>query len=88
MYVLILHHLIIFFSRNLQSREEWKIVFCISSAIYLFGAIFYGIFASGERQPWAIEKSDVEGEERSNKDDEKRVDDAHNNYTTSEMPAL
>lgn len=30
-------------------------VFFISSLIYLFGAIFYGIFASGERQPWAMD---------------------------------
>lgn len=33
--------------------SEWQIVFYIASAIYLMGAIFYGIFASGERQEWA-----------------------------------
>ena len=27
----------------------------ISSAIYLAGAVFYGFFASGERQPWAMD---------------------------------
>lgn len=32
---------------------QWKIVFYIASAIYLFGAIVYGIFASGYRQKWA-----------------------------------
>lgn len=29
-------------------------MFSITSGVFLFGAIFYGIFASGERQPWAI----------------------------------
>jgi len=33
-------------------------VFLISSGIYLFGAVFYAIFASGERQPWAAIKTD------------------------------
>lgn len=38
-----------------QSKAEWRIVFCISGLIYLFGAIFYAFFASGEVQPWAVE---------------------------------
>ncbi|VVC38183.1 Major facilitator superfamily,Major facilitator superfamily domain [Cinara cedri] len=37
-----------------KTAEEWKLVFLISSGLYLFGAIFYAIFASGERQTWAI----------------------------------
>uniref|UniRef100_A0A6P7FXI1 Sialin n=1 Tax=Diabrotica virgifera virgifera TaxID=50390 RepID=A0A6P7FXI1_DIAVI len=32
--------------------NEWLTIFYISSAIYLFGAIFYGVYASGELQPW------------------------------------
>lgn len=28
-------------------------MFVISGLIYLIGAIIYGIFASGEKQPWA-----------------------------------
>ncbi|XP_026804633.1 vesicular glutamate transporter 1 [Rhopalosiphum maidis] len=36
-----------------KSAEEWQWVFLISSGIYMFGAVFYAIFASGERQPWA-----------------------------------
>uniref|UniRef100_A0A224XPJ3 Sialin n=1 Tax=Panstrongylus lignarius TaxID=156445 RepID=A0A224XPJ3_9HEMI len=39
-----------------KTADEWKIVFYISSTIYLIGAVFYGIFASGEKQQWAIEK--------------------------------
>lgn len=37
------------------NESEWQIVFYIASAIYLFGAIIYGIFATGDLQPWAIE---------------------------------
>uniref|UniRef100_A0A1B6MM37 Major facilitator superfamily (MFS) profile domain-containing protein n=1 Tax=Graphocephala atropunctata TaxID=36148 RepID=A0A1B6MM37_9HEMI len=35
--------------------EQWRIVLYISSSIYMFGAVFYWLFASGERQPWAME---------------------------------
>ena len=36
-----------------QTAEEWRVVFYLAAAIYLAGAVFYGLFASGERQPWA-----------------------------------
>jgi ACS family sodium-dependent inorganic phosphate cotransporter len=36
-----------------QQTSEWQIVFYIASAIYLVGAVIYGVFASGERQSWA-----------------------------------
>lgn len=45
--------IIVFF---LQQASEWQIVFYITSAIYLVGAIIYGMFASGERQSWAMDK--------------------------------
>lgn len=32
---------------------QWQIVFYIAAAIYLLGAVFYGIFATGNRQKWA-----------------------------------
>ncbi|KAF3832713.1 hypothetical protein F7725_026378 [Dissostichus mawsoni] len=35
------------------SREEWQSVFLIASMVHYGGVIFYGIFASGEKQPWA-----------------------------------
>ncbi|CAF4754888.1 unnamed protein product [Pieris macdunnoughi] len=38
-----------------QTAEQWRIVFFISSAIYLIGAIVYYIFCSAERQPWVVE---------------------------------
>ncbi|KAG8194462.1 hypothetical protein JTE90_013220 [Oedothorax gibbosus] len=33
--------------------EEWQRVFLIASLIHFAGVIFYAIFASGEKQPWA-----------------------------------
>ncbi|XP_013392278.1 vesicular glutamate transporter 3 [Lingula anatina] len=33
--------------------SEWRIVFYISAAIYLLGAVVFGLCASGERQDWA-----------------------------------
>lgn len=36
-----------------QTREEWQYVFLIASLVHYGGVIFYGIFASGEKQPWA-----------------------------------
>ncbi|GFO24631.1 vesicular glutamate transporter 1 [Plakobranchus ocellatus] len=36
-----------------QTRAEWQIVFYVAAAIYIFGAIFFAIFASGELQSWA-----------------------------------
>ncbi|XP_041369223.1 sialin-like isoform X3 [Gigantopelta aegis] len=44
-----------------QTRTEWQYVFFISAAIYVFGAIFYIIFASGELQPWARSTQEPEG---------------------------
>ncbi|GBP09404.1 Vesicular glutamate transporter 1 [Eumeta japonica] len=40
-----------------KSAEQWRIVFFISSAIYLVGAIIYGLFCSAEKQPWVIENN-------------------------------
>lgn len=36
-----------------QTAEAWRKVFYIAAAIYAFGTIFYGLFGSGEVQPWA-----------------------------------
>lgn len=37
----------------MQTVEEWETVFLIASLIHFAGVTFYGIFASGEKQPWA-----------------------------------
>ncbi|KAL1494699.1 hypothetical protein ABEB36_010257 [Hypothenemus hampei] len=47
--------------------SEWQIVFYISAGIYLFGAIIYGSLASGELQPWAVQKVNVEKHGEENK---------------------
>nr|XP_056719998.1 vesicular glutamate transporter 1 [Euleptes europaea] len=36
-----------------KTREEWQYVFLIASLVHYGGVIFYGAFASGEKQPWA-----------------------------------
>ncbi|PSN49195.1 hypothetical protein C0J52_10915 [Blattella germanica] len=43
-----------------QAAEEWQKIFYIASGVYLFGAIFYGLFASGEVQSWAKEERQEE----------------------------
>ena len=37
----------------LQSADEWEKVFLIAACVHFVGVLFYGIFASGEKQPWA-----------------------------------
>ena len=44
-----------------KSIANWQHVFIITAFIYAIGAIFYGIFASGDRQEWS--KIDQEEEE-------------------------
>ncbi|CAG5123820.1 unnamed protein product [Candidula unifasciata] len=46
-----------------QTRAEWQIVFYIAAAIYIFGATFFVIFASGDLQPWA-EVGELESKSR------------------------
>ena len=36
-----------------QTRKEWETVFLIAAIIHFAGVIFYAIFASGDKQPWA-----------------------------------
>lgn len=35
-------------------------MFYITSGVYLFGCVFYGMFASGKLQPWAIESEPLQ----------------------------
>lgn len=42
-----------FCSHCVQTREEWQYVFLIASLVHYGGVVFYGLFASGEKQPWA-----------------------------------
>uniref|UniRef100_UPI00398EAF9C vesicular glutamate transporter 2.2 n=1 Tax=Pristiophorus japonicus TaxID=55135 RepID=UPI00398EAF9C len=36
-----------------KSQKEWQYVFLIAALVHYAGVIFYGLFASGEKQPWA-----------------------------------
>ncbi|MBN3279927.1 VGL2A protein, partial [Polyodon spathula] len=36
-----------------KTREEWQYVFLIAALVHYGGVIFYGIFASGDKQSWA-----------------------------------
>ncbi|BFY98462.1 hypothetical protein BsWGS_01502 [Bradybaena similaris] len=38
-----------------HSLRDWQHVFIITGCVHLAGVVFYGIFASGSLQPWAIE---------------------------------
>ncbi|CAG9817211.1 unnamed protein product [Phaedon cochleariae] len=40
------------------SADQWRVVFYVASAIYIFGTLFYGFFASGELQSWASHKEE------------------------------
>ncbi|XP_022913696.2 sialin isoform X1 [Onthophagus taurus] len=57
------------------TKEEWQIVFYITSGIYLFGCVIYGLCASGERQHWAMgnvqEKQNENGVENKGYEKEK-----------------
>ena len=37
----------------LQTADQWEKVFLIAACVHFAGVIFYGIFASGEKQKWA-----------------------------------
>lgn len=45
---------------QVTKESEWKWVFLIAAVIHYLGIIFYGIFASGEKQDWANPKGESE----------------------------
>jgi len=77
------------------TRDEWAHVFLIASLIHFAGVIFYGMFASGEKQPWAEPAStnDNPTSPWSNNENLKTIDDRYTTYgatitdgTTSSNP--
>lgn len=40
-------------TQDSQTRDQWQIVFYIAASVYIFGAIFFVIFGSGDLQSWA-----------------------------------
>ncbi|KAG8227728.1 hypothetical protein J437_LFUL008010 [Ladona fulva] len=67
-----------------KTAKEWRTVFYIASAIYLFGAIFYGLFASGELQPWA-EVEDIPGERKDGERDKGKSVEEGFSYTNEAL---
>ncbi|KAL1517435.1 hypothetical protein ABEB36_001200 [Hypothenemus hampei] len=51
--------------------QQWQTVFFIAAAIYLFGAVFYDIFASGDLQPWAIQNKTTQNTDKLPSEQEK-----------------
>lgn len=53
-------------NKNLQFQTvaEWRIVFMISSGVYLVGCLIYWFWASGEVQPWAQRSSELTSKEQ------------------------
>jgi ACS family sodium-dependent inorganic phosphate cotransporter len=45
-----------------RTEEEWQYVFLITACVYLLGAIFYGLMASGRRQDWSRIPGEGDGE--------------------------
>ena len=43
-----------------ELSQQWRTVFFIAAGIYVFGVIFYTIFASGVKQPWATGRNFVD----------------------------
>ncbi|XP_043263381.1 vesicular glutamate transporter 2-like [Colletes gigas] len=43
-----------------KSPGEWRTVFIIAGAVYLLGALIYGLYASGEKQSWADDDQKTE----------------------------
>ena len=36
-----------------ELKAQWRNVFFIAAGVYSFGVVFYLVFASGDKQPWA-----------------------------------
>jgi len=42
-----------FFYLQSGEKSDWQSIFYIAAAIYMIGAVLYGLFASGDEQTWA-----------------------------------
>jgi ACS family sodium-dependent inorganic phosphate cotransporter-like MFS transporter 5 len=76
------------------TREEWQKVFFISCGFFLFGGIFFLIFARGEVQPWAVTDkptdlrlvdTKVEKEDELNDNDEDTKDNHNNEFDAKKV---
>ncbi|CAH1785833.1 unnamed protein product [Owenia fusiformis] len=71
-----------------KTSKEWETVFLIASLVHFSGVVFYAIFASGEKQPWAEPQNTVGGYQQwgDDPDDDPcmtKSDSIHSNKLTS-----
>uniref|UniRef100_A0A8K9X817 Major facilitator superfamily (MFS) profile domain-containing protein n=1 Tax=Oncorhynchus mykiss TaxID=8022 RepID=A0A8K9X817_ONCMY len=64
-----------------KTREDWQGVFLIASVVHYGGVIFYGIFASGEKQPWA-DQEDTSDEKCGIIDEDELANETEEMYRT------
>ncbi|XP_076008352.1 vesicular glutamate transporter 1-like isoform X1 [Genypterus blacodes] len=65
-----------------KTREEWQGVFLIASLVHYGGVIFYGLFASGEKQAWA-EPEEMSDEKCGILDEDELANETEELYRTS-----
>uniref|UniRef100_A0AAX7SN95 Vesicular glutamate transporter 1 n=1 Tax=Astatotilapia calliptera TaxID=8154 RepID=A0AAX7SN95_ASTCA len=65
-----------------KTREEWQGVFLIASLVHYGGVMFYGIFASGEKQSWA-EPEQLSDEKCGILDEDELANETEELYRTS-----
>ncbi|KAL0984301.1 hypothetical protein UPYG_G00139660 [Umbra pygmaea] len=65
-----------------KTREEWQYVFLIAALVHYGGVIFYGVFASGEKQWWA-EPEQISDEKCGILDEDELANETDELYRTS-----
>ena len=48
---------------TLQTAAEWRVVFYLGGFIYAFGAVFFLLFGTGNKQQWAQDYSELLADE-------------------------
>nr|XP_020010673.1 vesicular glutamate transporter 3 isoform X2 [Castor canadensis] len=68
-----------------KTREEWQNVFLIAALVHYSGVIFYGVFASGEKQEWA-DPENLSEEKCGIIDQDELAEETELNHETSMSP--
>ncbi|CAG5136557.1 unnamed protein product, partial [Candidula unifasciata] len=69
-----------------KTQDEWRNVFYICAGMCLFGAIFFGLFAKGELEPWAAmpEEITVTADDQKKPRSEHSLGQANEAFSTSD----
>jgi membrane protein YdbS with pleckstrin-like domain len=51
--------IILILTKKKEEASEWRIVFYITAAVFLIGAIGYQIFADTKKPKWALESEET-----------------------------